>query len=310
MTRLSRREFAALAASGVAVLRSGSAPALAQAPITAADVIERIRKSLGVEPKADTVDTLKAGDPATTITGLVTTALASLAVLRQAVDAGANRVLTCEPAFYGRSDAREAPAGRGGGRGGASPPPSPPPADPVYAAKNAFIDKHRLVVFRLCDGWRLRRPDPFVQGLAAALGWADRQAASGTSRFEIPAVSLATLAGQVKAGLGSRGGIRVVGARETRVQRVALLPGSTPLAAALDALPAVDALVAGEVREWESVEYVRDVVASDRKKGLILVGRIASEEGGMRACAAWLGTVVPEVPVRHLASGDPYWRPA
>jgi hypothetical protein len=101
-----------------------------------------------------------------------------------------------------------------------------------------------------------------------------------------------------------------VGARETRVQRVALLPGSTPLAAALDALPAVDALVAGEVREWESVEYVRDVVASDRKKGLILVGRIASEEGGMRACAAWLGTVVPEVPVRHLASGDPYWRPA
>jgi putative NIF3 family GTP cyclohydrolase 1 type 2 len=310
MTRLSRREFAALAASGVAVLRSGSAPALAQAPITAADVIERIRKSLGVEPKADTVDTLKAGDPATTITGLVTTALASLAVLRQAVDAGANLVLTCEPAFYGRSDAREAPAGRGGGRGGASPPPSPPPADPVYAAKNAFIDKHRLVVFRLCDGWRLRRPDPFVQGLAAALGWADRQAASGTSRFEIPAVSLATLAGQVKAGLGSRGGIRVVGARETRVQRVALLPGSTPLAAALDALPAVDALVAGEVREWESVEYVRDVVASDRKKGLILVGRIASEEGGMRACAAWLGTVVPEVPVRHLASGDPYWRPA
>ena len=55
--------------------------------------------------------------------------------------------------------------------------------------------------------------------------------------------------------------------------------------------------------------YARDVVFSGAKKGLILVGRIVSEEPGMDACATWLKTVVPEVPVRHIAAGDPYWRP-
>ena len=61
-------------------------------------------------------------------------------------------------------------------------------------------------------------------------------------------------------------------------------------------LPNVDAIVAGEVREWESVEYVRDKVFAGEKKGLILVGRVVSEEPGMAICADWLKTFVPEVP--------------
>ena len=75
-------------------------------------------------------------------------------------------------------------------------------------------------------------------------------------------------------------------------------------------LPEVDVIVAGEVREWESVEYVRDQVFSGAKKGLILLGRVVSEEPGMEVCANWLKTFVPEVPIRHLAAGDPYWMPA
>ena len=68
-------------------------------------------------------------------------------------------------------------------------------------------------------------------------------------------------------------------------------------------------VIAGEVREWESVEYVRDQVFSGSGKGLILVGRVVSEEPGMAVCADWLKTLVPEVPVRHISAGDPYWRP-
>ena len=29
----------------------------------------------------------------------------------------------------------------------------------------------------------------------------------------------------------------------------------------------------------------------------------------MSECARWLTTLVPEVPVRHIPAGDPYWRP-
>jgi hypothetical protein len=71
----------------------------------------------------------------------------------------------------------------------------------------------------------------------------------------------------------------------------------------------VDVVVAGEVREWETVEYARDTIASGQRKGLILTGRVLSEEPGMRACATWLEALVPEVRVRHIAAGDPYWRP-
>jgi len=72
----------------------------------------------------------------------------------------------------------------------------------------------------------------------------------------------------------------------------------------------VDVIVAGEVREWESVEYVRDKVFAGEKKGLVLIGRLVSEEPGMEVCANWLKTFVTEVPVRHISAGDPYWRPS
>ncbi|MGH9308668.1 MAG: Nif3-like dinuclear metal center hexameric protein [Vicinamibacterales bacterium] len=310
MMRLSRREFTALAASSIAAPLGLPRAAFGLAPISASEVIDRIRKNIGVEWKTETVDTLKAGDLATTVSGVVTTAMATMDVLRQAVDAGANMIISCEPTFYGRSDGRQPPAGGGGGRGAASAAPSEQPADPVYTAKNTFIDKHGLVIFRLNQHWRLRPPDPFVAGLARTLGWTKGPGSSRSAGYSIRARPLRTLASEVKNTLRIRGGIRVVGDPQTQVQTVALLPGSTPIAAAVDALPAVDVIVAGEVREWESVEYVRDVAFSGKRKGLVLIGRVVSEEGGMSECAKWLAALVPETSVRHLPAGDPYWRPA
>jgi hypothetical protein len=54
---------------------------------------------------------------------------------------------------------------------------------------------------------------------------------------------------------------------------------------------------------------VRDAIHAGHRKGLLLVGRIVSEEPGMRACADWLKAFVREVAVRHIGAGDPYWRP-
>jgi hypothetical protein len=60
----------------------------------------------------------------------------------------------------------------------------------------------------------------------------------------------------------------VVGDPQLKVQKIGLLPGTTPIQAALSLLPSVDAVIAGEVREWESVEYVRDKVTAGEKKAL------------------------------------------
>ena len=111
----------------------------------------------------------------------------------------------------------------------------------------------------------------------------------------MPAIALEPLAASIKKSLGVRGGIRVMGDARTRVRTIGLLPGSTPIQAALRMLPGVDAIVAGEVREWETVEYVRDTLTTGRMKGLILIGRLVSEDPGMKVCADWLNTIVPEV---------------
>ncbi len=243
MADLSRREFtalaAAVAAAPLAVNRVAAGPA-----ITAQDLIDRIKKNIGVEWKAETVDGLKAGDPSTVITGVATTSMATLAVLQQAVKAGANLVITTHPTFYARTDATSPPAGRGAGAGpagaGQNPaaPSAPQAADPVFTAKNDFIARNRLVVFRLTDHWRLRQPDPRALGIASALGWAKGETIGDPLRMEIPALTLDRLVEHVRKGLNARGGIRVIGDPQTRVQRVGLLPGSTPIQAALQSLPA------------------------------------------------------------------------
>jgi len=295
MKRISRREFVMVAVAGAVV------PRTARAATTAQEIVDRIRQKIGIEWKPDTVDTFKAGDPATVVKGIITTSMATMDVLKQAVNAGANFVITGEPTFYARSDSSSPAPGRGG---------TPAAPDPIFRAKNDFIRTNGLVIWRFRDHWRLRNPDPFAIGLTDALGWSKYRSADDPARVTIPPATLNALASDLKKKLKTRGGIRVVGEPEIRVQKIGLLPGTTAIQDALSLLPDVDAIIAGEVREWESVEYVRDKVAAGEKKALILLGRVVSEDPGMNVCATWLRTIVPEVSTTGIPVGDPYWRPS
>ena len=57
-----------------------------------------------------------------------------------------------------------------------------------------------------------------------------------------------------------------------------MLPGTRSIQDTVALLPQVDAVIAGEIREWESSEYARDVVNAGLGKGLILIGRSLSED--------------------------------
>jgi putative NIF3 family GTP cyclohydrolase 1 type 2 len=360
MIGISRRDFVALTAAGAAatpfILRDGLARA--SAAVTAQEIVDRATKQIGVDWGSDDVDTFKAGDPSTIVTGVVTTSMATLDVLQKAVQAGANLIITAAPTFYSKADL-STPAGRGFGAGagrgapprgggpgaaaGPSPatvsgpgtgasapmppapplpqpvvppgqppaptaPATPPTADPVYAGKNAFIEKHKLVVFRLTQHWNQRKPDPRAQGLAAAMGWTKYKTSDDALRYEVPGVTLEALASQLRKTLGIRGGIRAIGDRTMTVRKIGLLPGYTMISASIATMPGVDAIVAGEVQEWESATYAQDVAFAGVKKGFISIGRVVNEAPGMQVCADWLKTFVPEVPVRFISAGDPYWR--
>ena len=276
-----RREFLLLPGAA-ALLRAQTSQ------ITARQVIERIQKNVGVPWRAQTVDTIKDGNPETPVKGIATTMMATFDVLQRAAAANRNLVITHEPTFYSHEDKVEELA-----------------QDPIYQAKHAFIEKNSMVVFRFHDHWHAHRPDGILTGMVEALGWEKYL----TNRLiTLPPTTLEDLAREVQTKLKIRT-MRVIGDPKIKVTTVAYSPGYSSAGRALSR-EGVDVVMIGEAREWEGIEYAQDVVAAGHKKGMIVMGHVVSEEQGMNNCAKWLKTFVTEVPVDFIPAGEPFWNPA
>ncbi len=278
------------------LMAGATAAALAQeaaAPLTAGAVVERIRKNVGVPWTTPTVDTFKVGGPETPVKGIAVTMMATLDVVERAAAAGRNFVITHEPTFYNHEDVTAPLAG-----------------DPTYRFKAEFLKKNGMAVFRFHDHWHARHPDGISTGMAEELGWTKRADPSNPRLFRFDSMSLGDLAREMQTKLNVRT-MRVVGDPALPVRTVAANWGYASQMGGIHALelPEVDVLVAGEAREWEVVEYADDTVAAGRKKGLILLGHIVSEQAGMKYCTAWLKEFVSEVPVEFVAAREPFWRP-
>ncbi len=262
-------------------------------PITASEIIARIQKKIGISGDPQTVDTIKAGDPNTPITGIATTFSATLDVLKRAAAAGQNLIVAHEPTFYHGLDSIKGMEN-----------------DPVLTAKQAFIAEHRMVVFRFHDGWHAREPDGILLGMTKALGWEKYQAADRPHLFTLPENNVATIARTIKDKLRIQTA-RYVGDPAMRTGKIGLIPGAAGSSRQMEMLRRddVNILVIGETREWETVEYVRDAVNAGKKKALIILGHVPSEEAGMEECARWLKTFIPEVPVAYVPAGEPFRAP-
>ena len=244
----------------------------------------------GVTPPATTVDTLKAGDPNTVVTGIVTTFMDTYAVLERAVATGKNLVVTHEPTFYNHPDDLMRLA-----------------TDPVQQQKLAYIREHHLVVWRFHDTWHMRRPDGILAGMVDRFGWKSYQSTTDPHSFTLPPSTVGGIAALLEARTGARA-IRIVGDPGMRVTEVVLLPGASGSEKQISALQRdnVQLLIAGEAREWETVPYVQDAVSEGRHKALILLGHEVSEEAGMEECARWFRTLFPTIPVDFLPAGEPF----
>jgi putative NIF3 family GTP cyclohydrolase 1 type 2 len=270
-----------------------SLPAAAQPKqMTARELVAKIQKQVGVDWQKDTVDTFKAGNPGTPVTGVAVTMMATLDVLQRASAKGLNFIITHEPTFYAHLDKPE----------------GIPESDPVWAEKRAFIEEHGLVVWRFHDHWHMRKPDGIESGMVHALGWEKFQNSANQYLFVLPETTLAGLARQVAKKLDSSV-VRVVGDRNMKVTKVGFSPGAAGSQPEIGALEQddVQVLLVGETREWETVEYAADAVSEGRKKALIVIGHIPSEQAGMEECARWLKEFVKNVPVEFVPAKQPFW---
>jgi putative NIF3 family GTP cyclohydrolase 1 type 2 len=285
----SRRGFLALAGAGLYSVRRVETEFEG---LTARQVIERVQKNVGVPWRSETVDTFKIGNPDAIVKGIATSFSATLEVCQRAHAAGKNLIIVHEPTFYNHTDETANLSGE------------------IYETKRNFIEKNGLVVWRFHDHWHARRPDGILAGMTEALGWGKYQSSDQPKRFSLPGATLEALAKSMQDRLNARAP-RVIGDPQLTVRHVALLPGFNNFPGIMKALdsPDVDVVVIGETREWEAVEYARDTITAGKKKGLIVLGHVPSEEYGMEECARWLKTFITEVPIQYLPGGDPFWRP-
>lgn len=261
--------------------------------LTAGEVVDRIKEAVTTEWADQTIDTFKSGSEASEVTGIATTFLSNLDVLKRAKALGCNMVITHEPTFYNHLD-KTAQFGEN---------------DPVLMAKQKFIEENGIIIWRFHDHWHRTSPDGIYKGIEEKLGWTTYRK-DRDFIYEIPETTLSQLASDLKK-LFQAKTIRVIGPPNMKLSKIGLALGAPGSMAQIGLLrkEGVEVLISGESQEWETVEYTRDAITAGMDKALILLGHASSEEAGMEYCAEWLKDFVTEVPIEFVPAYEPFWGP-
>jgi len=258
---------------------------------SAGKIIESVIKHTASATIPNSVDVIKAGDAGTPVTGIVTTMFATMDVLKKAVAMNSNLIIAHEPLFYNHLDETKQFGN-----------------DPVFLEKKKFIEDNKLVIWRFHDYIHRLKPDAINFGMAKKLRWESYSSDKEYNRFIIPETSLRELLVELKR-IFPKNAFNVVGDPDMKLSKVAFsagAPGSSQHIRLLED-QTVDVVMAGEVPQWETYEYARDAVSQNRKKAVIFLGHVTSEEPGMEYCAEWLKGFIKDVPVKFVASGPSYW---
>lgn len=258
------------------------------------DVILALNGSKKIE---NTCDRLIEGDWNRQVTGVVTTFMATVGVIRRSIEMGCNLIITHEPTYFNHLDQVDWVKD-----------------DPVYQQKTALINDNRISIWRYHDHMHAGRADLIYAGLLKDLGWAkylDKEFPLPHC-YMIPSTTVPALVDFLKKKLGMKV-IRIVGNPETKCSRVGILVGGGSLGLGDEKMPAalmneqqLDAIICGEITEWTLSAYVRDAAALGLNKAMIIVGHERSEEPGMKELANSLRPLLKGIPVNFSDAGEPF----
>lgn len=256
--------------------------------VTVGQVMDLFISEVQGVPVATTVDTLKAGNRDTKVTGIVTSMFATLEVIRKAIALKANFIIAHEPTFYNHADDTGWLEN-----------------NEVYRYKANLLKKNNIAVWRNHDYIHQHKPDGVMTALVAQLGWTKNFDAAKTVAT-LPAVPLKTLIQQLKQRLGIAM-VRYIGDLAQPCKKVLLMPGASGGKYQIESLNQhqPDVLICGEIQEWETAEYVRDARANGQKVALVVLGHIPSEEAGSEYMKNWLKQKLPTIKTTHIPAKNP-----
>jgi putative NIF3 family GTP cyclohydrolase 1 type 2 len=257
---------------------------------SAGQIIAAIIKHTGSNEIPNTVDVIKEGDPQTQVTGIITCMFGTMEVLKQAVSKNCNLIIVHEPLYYNHLDETKIFQN-----------------DPVFQEKKKFINDHKLVLWRFHDYIHSMRPDGIETGMVDKLGWKSYAVKGSTNQFVLPETTLNELLKNLKQ-VFPKNAFYVVGNPDMKLTNVRLAAGAPGSARHISILEDknVDVLIGGEAQQWETYEYMRDAVDQGRKKAVIFLGHVNSEQSGMDYCCTWLKTFL-KMPVYYIESGSSFW---
>lgn len=284
--------------------------------MTIKEILEKVaayHPDLG--PDYQGCDGVKVGDPNQECTGIVTTLVPTVELIRACAEQEANLLYVHEPTNYLTPDW---PDWR---------------ADfdcSVYDEKLQLAKDLGVVIVRDHDHMHAHRPDSIFTGVLKYLGWepylAEEQPVpmGFTVNFPQPR-TLKEINHELITKIGMHG-LRYVGNLDSRFTKVSIAghiyPGAfippttkedgtytdyaTEIIRQIEA-GKVECVIPGEVIEWTVVSYVRDAVAFGKNAALINPGHFNWEELGARYAADWLTELTGgRVPITYIPSGDPW----
>jgi putative NIF3 family GTP cyclohydrolase 1 type 2 len=244
-----------------------------------------------------TCDQLLAGNWEQQVTGVATTFMATVDVIRQAIKTGCNLIITHEPTYFTGSDNIDWVKN-----------------DPVYQQKKALIDENHISIWRYHDHMHGGNIDLIYAGLWETIGWGKylNREIPEPHCYRIPPTTVKALVNFFKKTLGLKV-IQVVGDPKMKCRRVGILVGGGSLGLGQEEMPArlmhdqqLDVMVCGEITEWTLSAYVRDAAAMGFNKAMIVVGHERSEEPGMKALANRLQPLLKGIPVKFADAREPF----
>lgn len=270
------------------------------------DVVNNIKKyhrGIGFDGKpideAKTRDKILYGNPEVECSGIVTTCWASVDVINEAVNLGANLIICHEALFWNRGDHYDWLIEEG---------------NQTFLAKQELLDKHGIVVWRNHDyihsgiplngGWT----DGIFYGVAKILGWQKFIVEKEKPMlYQIPATPLKDVVELFKEKLDLQT-IRILGNENTMVKRVAIgghiQGGDNALITRVDK-EEIDLVISLELIDYTFSEYVRDSGMLGRNKAIMALGHFNAEEPGMEYMVNWLDEAIGEhIEATYVKSGD------
>ena len=242
------------------------------------EIIDEIINKFGGVKFEETCDQLISGSYDLEVSGVVTTFMATVDVIKQAIDCGANFIITHEPTYYTGTDKLDWLKD-----------------DPIYMEKKKMLDDHGIAIWRFHDHMHAAPTDLIYDGLLKEIGWEEYlvKELKFPHCYEIPEISLNELAEFFKIKL-KMDVIQIVGSPETRCKRVGILVGGGSLGLGVEEMPMVlmkeqnlDVVVCGDITEWTLCPYIRDAAALNMNKAMLVLGHERSEEAGMKYMAVY-----------------------